>query len=128
MENPYDYKRFAILYVDDEEKALKQLSRAIGDTFRLLTAPNAEEGLRLLNEHLDEIGIVMSDQLISALAEIVGPADKVRRVVIDIQAQQVPIIHVERFGDEQLLDVFRALDGVHIRTVAPVQSTPEGAA
>lgn len=62
MENPYDYKRFAILYVDDEEKALKQLSRAIGDTFRLLTAPNAEEGLRLLNEHLDEIGIVMSDQ------------------------------------------------------------------
>ena len=31
MENQYDYKKFAILYVDDEEKSLKYFERAFGD-------------------------------------------------------------------------------------------------
>jgi two-component system probable response regulator PhcQ len=62
MDQTYDYKRFAILYVDDEEKSLKQFTRALSDTFRIYTAPNATEGLTLLNEHLTEIGVVMSDQ------------------------------------------------------------------
>ena len=34
MENLYDYKKFAILYVDDEEKSLKYFTRAFGDEFR----------------------------------------------------------------------------------------------
>jgi hypothetical protein len=34
MEAQYDYKRFAILYVDDEEKSLKSFSRAFADEFR----------------------------------------------------------------------------------------------
>ena len=38
MENFYDYKKFAILYVDDEEKSLKYFTRAFGDEFRVLTA------------------------------------------------------------------------------------------
>ncbi len=58
----YDYKRFAVLYVDDEERSLKLLARALGGTFRFLTAPNAEEGLRLLHEHCDEIGLLLTDQ------------------------------------------------------------------
>jgi two-component system, probable response regulator PhcQ len=58
----YDYRRFAILYVDDEEKSLSALARALGGTFRFLTAPNAEEGLRLLHEHSGEIGLLMTDQ------------------------------------------------------------------
>lgn len=62
MDQTYDYKRFAILYVDDEEKSLKQFTRALSDTFRIYTAPNATEGLKLLNEHLTDIGVVMSDQ------------------------------------------------------------------
>lgn len=62
MENVYDYKRFAILYVDDEEKSLRQFTRALGDTFRIYTAPSAEEGLKLLEQHLTEIGLLMSDQ------------------------------------------------------------------
>jgi len=33
MENLYNYKRFAILYVDDEEKSLANFSRAFGDQF-----------------------------------------------------------------------------------------------
>ena len=41
MENLYDYKKFAILYVDDEEKSLKYFTRAFEDQFRILTAAMA---------------------------------------------------------------------------------------
>jgi len=62
MENLYNYKRFAVLYVDDEEKSLTNFSRAFGDQFHIFTAPNAQEGLKLLEEHADEIGLLMTDQ------------------------------------------------------------------
>jgi two-component system probable response regulator PhcQ len=62
MNELYDYKRFAILYVDDEERSLKQFSRAFSEVFRVFTAPSAAEGFRLLEDHQDEIGLVMSDQ------------------------------------------------------------------
>jgi two-component system probable response regulator PhcQ len=62
MQSLYDYKKFAILYVDDEEKSLKNFARAFGDQFRILTASNAQDGLRLLEEHQDEIGLLMTDQ------------------------------------------------------------------
>lgn len=62
MENYYDYKKFAILYVDDEEKSLKNFSRAFGESFRILTATNAQAGLALLEEHKDDIGVLMTDQ------------------------------------------------------------------
>jgi len=62
MENLYDYKKFAILYVDDEEKSLKYFERAFGDDFRVFTAANAQDGFKLLKEHADEIGLLMSDQ------------------------------------------------------------------
>src|SRR5438128_1015047 len=62
MDHLYDYKRFAILYVDDEEKSLKYFARAFSDQFRIFTAPNAQEGLKLLEEHKDEIGLLMTDQ------------------------------------------------------------------
>ena len=62
MENLYDYKKFAILYVDDEEKSLKYFTRAFQDQFRILTATNAQDGLKLLEEHKDDIGLLMTDQ------------------------------------------------------------------
>ncbi len=62
MQNPYDYKKFAILYVDDEEKSLVSFTRAYGDTFHILTATNAADGLKLIEQHADEIGILMTDQ------------------------------------------------------------------
>ena len=62
MEPAYDYKRFAVLYVDDEEKSLKSFARAFGDQFRILTAANAQEGLRLFEQHKDELGLLMTDQ------------------------------------------------------------------
>ena len=46
MQSLYDYKKFAVLYVDDEEKSLKYFARAFEDQFRIFTAPSAQEGWR----------------------------------------------------------------------------------
>src|SRR5881394_1573665 len=62
MNDLYNYQKFAILYVDDEEKSLKYFVRAFGEQFRILTATNAQDGLKLLQEHKDEIGLLMTDQ------------------------------------------------------------------
>src|SRR6266496_3558816 len=62
MQSFYDYKKFAILYVDDEEKSLKYFARAFEEQFRIFTAANAQDGLKVLEEHPDEIGVLMTDQ------------------------------------------------------------------
>ena len=62
MQSFYDYKKFAILYVDDEEKSLKYFTRAFEDQFRIFTAVNAQDGLKTLEEHKDGIGLLMTDQ------------------------------------------------------------------
>lgn len=62
MQNAPDYKRYAILYVDDEAMALKYFEKTFGGEFRVLTAENAEDGWKLLEKHGDEIGILLSDQ------------------------------------------------------------------
>ena len=62
MQGDYDYKKYAILYVDDEEMSLSAFSRAFGDDFRIFTANNAQDGLQLLETHKDEIGLLMTDQ------------------------------------------------------------------
>src|SRR3974390_756096 len=62
MDHFYDYKKHAILYVDDEEMSLKYFVRAFEDKFRIYTASTAQEGLKLLEEHKDDIGLLMTDQ------------------------------------------------------------------
>src|SRR3954470_13916164 len=62
MQNVYDYKKFAVLYVDDEEKSLKYFARAFEDQFRIYTAASAQEGLKLLEQHKDDVGLIMTDQ------------------------------------------------------------------
>ena len=62
MERVYDYQNCTILYVDDEEKSLKYFSRAFADKFRILSAANASDAYRLLEEHRDEIALMMIDQ------------------------------------------------------------------
>src|SRR5512140_475638 len=62
MDALYEYRTFAILYVDDEEKSLKAFVRAFEDRFRILTATNAKDGLALLEQHRHSIGLLMTDQ------------------------------------------------------------------
>jgi two-component system probable response regulator PhcQ len=58
----YDYKKHYVLYVDDEEKSLKYFTRAFSEQFRILTAPSAQEGLKLLEDHADDVALLMTDQ------------------------------------------------------------------
>lgn len=62
MNDLYNYQKFAILYVDDEEKSLKSFTRAFSEQFKMFTASTAQDGLKLLQEHKDEIGLLMTDQ------------------------------------------------------------------
>ena len=62
MEHFLDYRKCTILYIDDEEKSLKSFTRAFRDRFRILTAANASDGYRLLEQHRDEIALLMTDQ------------------------------------------------------------------
>lgn len=51
-----------ILYIDDEEKALKYFRMAFGQKYRVFTAASGPEGLELLRREAASIGIVISDQ------------------------------------------------------------------
>ncbi len=62
MQELYDYKKFAVLYVDDEEKSLKYFTRAFSEKFRVFTAIDAQEGFKIFEEHKDEIAIFFTDQ------------------------------------------------------------------
>jgi two-component system probable response regulator PhcQ len=62
MDSLQDFQKWSILYVDDEEMSLKYFNRAFGTKFRVLIAANASEGYRLLEQHRNEIGLLMTDQ------------------------------------------------------------------
>jgi excisionase family DNA binding protein len=62
MERLGDYQNCTILYVDDEEKSLVNFNRVFRNKFRILSAANAAEGYRLLEEYRDDIALLMSDQ------------------------------------------------------------------
>src|SRR5918996_15432 len=62
MEDFYDYQKCMILYVDDEEMSLKYFTRAFESKFRILCAADAAEGYRLLQQHRDDIGLLITDQ------------------------------------------------------------------
>src|SRR5579863_9614357 len=62
MDSLYDYRKFYVLYVDDEEKSLKYFRETFGEKFSILTAPNAEEGFRILKENQDKVAVLMTDQ------------------------------------------------------------------
>jgi two-component system probable response regulator PhcQ len=58
----HDYKRYCILYVDDEEMSLKYFQKSFGNDFTVLTASSAAEGMRIIQERGEEIGVLLTDQ------------------------------------------------------------------
>ncbi len=68
MQTIYDYRKYLVLYVDDEALSLKYFSRAFGDQFRIATAPKPELGLKLIEEHADELGLLITDQRMPGLS------------------------------------------------------------
>jgi hypothetical protein len=57
---------------------------------------------RVLHAKLVELGIIRRD-------------DYVRRLIIDAHAEGAVVLHVERFGDERLLELVQGLDGIEVR-------------
>ncbi|MGQ9425536.1 response regulator [Gilvimarinus sp. F26214L] len=53
---------FAVLFVDDEEKALKYFSKALAGRFPVYTAKDVDSAEEILESRSDEIAIVISDQ------------------------------------------------------------------
>ncbi len=51
-----------ILYIDDEEMALKYFRRAYGSKFNIFTASSGEAGLEVLQQESKNIAIVLTDQ------------------------------------------------------------------
>lgn len=58
----YDYQRYAILFVDDEEKTRKYFKRLFGDKFRILEACDGIEAMDVFRRYADEIAIIVTDQ------------------------------------------------------------------
>ncbi|MBK1881055.1 response regulator [Luteolibacter pohnpeiensis] len=58
----YDYKKYAILFVDDEATTRKYFRRLFGEKFRILEAEDGIQAMAVFRENADEIGIVVTDQ------------------------------------------------------------------
>lgn len=56
------YKKHLVLFVDDEEKTRKYFARLFGHDFDVLLARDGVEALDLFKQHIDEIGMVVTDQ------------------------------------------------------------------
>jgi two-component system sensor histidine kinase ChiS len=54
--------KYAVLYVDDEEQALKYLRKGLEKEFRILTAADVSQALAVLEQEGTAIGVVITDQ------------------------------------------------------------------
>ena len=74
---------FAILYVDDEEQALKYFRMAFENDFRVLTATSADAGWALVEAAKPPVGVLVTDQ---RMPEKTGTEllQRVRRIQPDI--------------------------------------------
>jgi len=58
----YDYNKYAVLYVDDEEQSLKYFRKAFEKEFWVLTALSAEEARDILDQEKSRVGLLITDQ------------------------------------------------------------------
>jgi two-component system probable response regulator PhcQ len=66
MNRGYDYRKYSILYVDDEPQALKYFEKAFSRDFRIRTAPSAAEAWKIIQSDGDDIGVLITDQRMPA--------------------------------------------------------------
>ncbi len=53
---------FAVLFVDDEEKARKLFARLVSPYYAVFTAANVQEAMQILEEKQGKIGVLLTDQ------------------------------------------------------------------
>jgi signal transduction histidine kinase len=59
---PSENEKVAVLYVDDEEQALKYFRKGMEKYFTIFTAPGVDAALEILNKEATNIGVVITDQ------------------------------------------------------------------
>ncbi len=62
MNNLYDYKKFGLLYVDDEAQTASNFKAYFSDTFDVEVATSGEEAWEIFSANKNRFAIVMSDQ------------------------------------------------------------------
>lgn len=62
MNSPIDYRKYLILFVDDEEKTRKYFRLIFGSTFQIVEAADGVEALEVFEKHADDIALVVTDQ------------------------------------------------------------------
>jgi two-component system, probable response regulator PhcQ len=62
MNSNFDYRKFAIMYVDDEAQTISNFKAYFSDTFDVVIASSGEEAWKLFSENQDRFAIVMTDQ------------------------------------------------------------------
>ena len=72
-----------VLYIDDEEKALKYFRMAYSPDFKVFTASSGQEGIEILRRESKQIGVIISDQ---RMPEMVGAE------VLEIARREFPMI------------------------------------
>src|SRR3954468_12020625 len=64
-----DYKKYPILYVDDEEMALETFKAQFRPDFMVYTAPTGQEALRILSTQT--VALVITDQRMPQMGGVV---------------------------------------------------------
>ncbi len=57
-----DNRQYGVLYVDDEEQALKYFRKGLDKEFTVLTATRVAEALQILEQQAGKIGVIITDQ------------------------------------------------------------------
>ncbi len=95
-------RQCGILYIDDEEKALKYFRLAFAQKFEIFTAPSGPEGLEILRRESAKIAIVISDQ---RMPEMLGAE------ILEIVRNEYP--HVVRILTTAYSDLESAIQAVN---------------
>ena len=62
MNASYDYRKFALMYVDDEPQTVSNFEAYFSDTFDVVVATSGEQAWELFSKEMDRFAIVMTDQ------------------------------------------------------------------
>ncbi len=111
----FDHREFPVLYVDDEPENLRIFELTFRREFSILTAGDAEEGLRVLNE--SPVAVVLSDHRMPGMSGV----DFLSRVK-ELDPNTLRIL-VTAYGDAGTLE--SAINAGSIYRFVPKPWTPE---
>lgn len=94
-----------VLFVDDEEKALKYFERAYGSEFKVYTASDIESATRILGQHGNDIAILITDKRmprgngLQLLAEVKAKLPNIIRILTTAYHDQEDVIRAINQGE-----------------------------